>query len=156
MDQFEGKVAVITGAANPRGIGFAAGRRFAGLGCKVVLADIDAAGLDARIAELRAGGAEAVGVVTDMADYHAVQQLAHRTYEAFGAAHVVLLNQFAMGFPRHSFWAHPTVEDDERLAGGRQREVIEWENELYRRRCAALVERSAPDPCLWGRSNVMG
>lgn len=30
---------------------------------------------------------------------------------------------------RETFWAHPTVEDDERLAGGRQREVIEWENE---------------------------
>ena len=98
MDQFEGKVAVITGAANPRGIGFAAGRRFAGLGCKVVLAD----------------------TIVD-------------------------------AIARDTFWAHPTV-DDERLAGGRQRPVIEWENELYRRRCAALVERTAPDPISGARA----
>ena len=44
------------------------------------------------------------------------------------------------------FLAHPTVEDDERLAGGRQRPVIEWENELYRRRCAALSSAPRPTP----------
>ena len=68
----------------------------------MVLADIDGAGLDARIAELRADGAKAIGVVTDMADYDAVERLAHRTDETFGAAHVLLLNHFAMGFPEHS------------------------------------------------------
>ena len=35
MQDFEGKVAVVTGTANPRGIGMAIARRFAGLGCKV-------------------------------------------------------------------------------------------------------------------------
>ncbi|HET9565870.1 MAG TPA: hypothetical protein VFP27_15520, partial [Mycobacterium sp.] len=40
--------------------------------------------------------AEAIGVVTDMADHGAVQQLAHRTYETLGAADIVLLNQMAM------------------------------------------------------------
>ncbi len=41
MQNFEGKVAVVTGAANPRGIGFTVSRRLAALGCRMVLADID-------------------------------------------------------------------------------------------------------------------
>ena len=33
MDDFVGKVAVVTGTANPRGIGMAIARAVAGLGC---------------------------------------------------------------------------------------------------------------------------
>ena len=53
---------------------------------------------------------------------------------------------------RDTFWVHPTVDDDARLAGGHQREVIEWENEIYRRRCAALVERWRPAPISGARA----
>ena len=41
MQNFEGKVAVVTGSASPRGIGFTVSRRLAALGCRMVLADID-------------------------------------------------------------------------------------------------------------------
>ncbi len=47
MHDFRGKVAVVTGTANPRGIGFATARRFAELGCHVVLADLDGDGAGA-------------------------------------------------------------------------------------------------------------
>jgi NAD(P)-dependent dehydrogenase (short-subunit alcohol dehydrogenase family) len=40
VQDFEGKVAVVTGTANPRGIGMAIVRRLADSGCKVVLADL--------------------------------------------------------------------------------------------------------------------
>ena len=52
MHDFEGRVAVVTGTANPRGIGMAIARRLGGLGCNLVLADVDGPG-----AEERAGSA---------------------------------------------------------------------------------------------------
>jgi NAD(P)-dependent dehydrogenase (short-subunit alcohol dehydrogenase family) len=51
---------------------------------------------------------------------------------------------------RDSFWAHPDIADDERQTGGRNRQHLEWENAIYRARADALINRSAPDPYLWG------
>ena len=66
MKDFQGKVAVVTGTANPQGIGFSTARRFAEEGCRVVLADLDGPGAEARAAELRAGGTDAIAVATDI------------------------------------------------------------------------------------------
>ena len=51
MDEFEGKVAVITGGAS--GIGLAMATRFAQEGMKVVIADIEAPALEAAVTKLR-------------------------------------------------------------------------------------------------------
>jgi NAD(P)-dependent dehydrogenase (short-subunit alcohol dehydrogenase family) len=95
MQDFEGKVAVVTGAANPLGIGYATCRLFAEVGCRVVLTDLDGDGAEARATELRAAGADVVAVATDMADRDAVERLAATTYARYGAAHIVLLNHVA-------------------------------------------------------------
>jgi NAD(P)-dependent dehydrogenase (short-subunit alcohol dehydrogenase family) len=80
MEDFEGRVAVVTGTANPRRIGFATCRRLAGLGSRLVLADIDAGGTAARATELCEGGAEPIAVGADMADRGAVEGIADATY----------------------------------------------------------------------------
>ncbi|MEJ5254714.1 MAG: SDR family NAD(P)-dependent oxidoreductase [Acidimicrobiales bacterium] len=90
MEQLSGKVAVVTGAAS--GIGLALARSFAGEGMRVVLADIDEATLNAAVDELRGGGAEVIGVPTDVADGVAVEALLEATVDAFGTAHVVCNN----------------------------------------------------------------
>jgi NAD(P)-dependent dehydrogenase (short-subunit alcohol dehydrogenase family) len=95
MEEFEGKVAVVTGTANPRGIGIAIARRLGGLGCNLVLADLDGAGAEERAAELREGGTDAIAVTTDMGDHESVIALADATYERHGAAHIVVLNHVA-------------------------------------------------------------
>jgi NAD(P)-dependent dehydrogenase (short-subunit alcohol dehydrogenase family) len=97
MQELRERVAVVTGAAS--GIGRALGERFASEGMKVVLADVDAAGLAAAEAALRARGASALAVPTDVTQADAVSALAERTLEAFGAVHVVCNNAgvFAAG-----------------------------------------------------------
>jgi NAD(P)-dependent dehydrogenase (short-subunit alcohol dehydrogenase family) len=95
VQEFQGKVAVVTGTANPRGIGFATARRFAELGCRVVLADLDGDRAAERAGELADDGADAIAVQTDMSDAASVNRLADSTYDRFGATHILLLNHVA-------------------------------------------------------------
>ena len=66
MEQLEGKVAVVTGAAS--GIGRALIDRFAAAGMKVVLADVEEEALAKAEAEVQSTGAETLAVVTDVSD----------------------------------------------------------------------------------------
>jgi NAD(P)-dependent dehydrogenase (short-subunit alcohol dehydrogenase family) len=89
MKHFEGRVAVVTGAASGIGLGLA--RRFLKEGMKVVLADIDP-GLESVVNTLRAEGGDALAVHTDVSEANQVEALAARTIEAYGAVHVVCNN----------------------------------------------------------------
>jgi NAD(P)-dependent dehydrogenase (short-subunit alcohol dehydrogenase family) len=90
MDVFDGKVAVITGAAS--GIGRGLARKAARERMHVVLADIEAPALDEAAADVTALGAETLAVTTDVSDSDAVEALAAAAYERFGAVHLVCLN----------------------------------------------------------------
>ncbi|KND57454.1 Short-chain dehydrogenase/reductase SDR [Candidatus Burkholderia verschuerenii] len=90
MDRFEGKVAVITGAGSGFGREFAL--KGATLGMKLVLADVDANALDATLSQLRAQGADAIGMRTDVADAAQVDALAQATLDAFGGVHLLFNN----------------------------------------------------------------
>lgn len=90
MKQFQGKVAVITGAAS--GFGKAFALHGATLGMKLVLADIDQGGLDATLAELRAQGAEATGTRTDVSAAADVQALADLAMNTHGEVNLLFNN----------------------------------------------------------------
>ncbi|RKP52587.1 SDR family oxidoreductase [Trinickia fusca] len=90
MEQFAGKVAVITGAAS--GFGRAFADKGAALGMKLVLADIDAAALAAVVETLVAAGADAIGVPTDVSDAASVEALAQRALETYGKVHLLFNN----------------------------------------------------------------
>jgi NAD(P)-dependent dehydrogenase (short-subunit alcohol dehydrogenase family) len=89
-----GNVAVVTGAAS--GIGLAAVRRFASLGMKVVLADLEGPALSAaaeQLAALTAGGAAHVlALPTDVSRPADLALLREATFERFGAASVLMNN----------------------------------------------------------------
>lgn len=87
MDEFAGRVAVVTGAAS--GIGLATATRFAREGMRVVLADIEREALAAAASALEEEGHDVLAVPTDVSQWKAVQQLADRAVEAFGKVNVV-------------------------------------------------------------------
>lgn len=95
MDQFEGKVAVVTGAAS--GIGRALIDRFAAAGMKVVLADVEEEALAKAEAEVQTTGAETLSVVTDVADRPSVDALNAAAVDRFGAVHVLCNNAGVSG-----------------------------------------------------------
>ena len=90
MREFEGKVAVVTGAAS--GIGRAMADRFAEAGMKVVLGDVEEQALDAAVTEMRQAEHDVLGVRCDVSTEDAIQDLADRTLEAYGAVHILCNN----------------------------------------------------------------
>ncbi len=104
IPSLEGRVAVVTGGAG--GLGRAMGERFAQEGMRVVLADVQAEPLHATVAELRDGGAEVIGVVTDVTSYASVVALRAATVEAFGAVHLVCNNAGVGAGGEGPMWAH--------------------------------------------------
>ena len=94
METFEGRVAVVTGAASGMGLAFA--RRFASEGMRVVLADVETKALDLAVASILEAGGQAIGVATDVSQPQAVEALAERAYSEFGAVHVLCNNAGVM------------------------------------------------------------
>lgn len=95
MRELNGKVAVITGGAS--GIGRALAERAASLGMHVVIADIEEEPLRVTEKSLAEGGADVLGVPTDVSDASSVQALADATVKKFGTAHLVCNNAGVAG-----------------------------------------------------------
>ena len=76
------KVAIVTGAAS--GIGKATAQVFAREGCKVVLADINEAGLKETLAEISAGSGEAFIAPGDLTRSEDVQRIVGQTIARYG------------------------------------------------------------------------
>ena len=90
MKHLAGQVAVVTGAAG--GIGLAMARLFAQQGMKLVLADIEAASLQAAWVALKSAGASAIAVQTDVSSEAHIKALADAAYAEYGAVHVLCNN----------------------------------------------------------------
>ncbi len=90
MKAFQGKVAVVTGAAS--GIGRALAERCAQEGMKVVLADIEEPALMQANRELAAQGAETLAVPTDVSQASDVETLARKAFETYQAVHLLFNN----------------------------------------------------------------
>ncbi|KLR62405.1 short-chain alcohol dehydrogenase [Actinobacteria bacterium IMCC26207] len=95
MEQFEGKVAVVTGAAS--GIGKALATAFADVGMKIVLADVEAVALEVAAEELRSSGADVFAVTADVAQAADVDRIGAAAMDVFGALHVACNNAGVSG-----------------------------------------------------------
>jgi NAD(P)-dependent dehydrogenase (short-subunit alcohol dehydrogenase family) len=90
MRELIGKTAFVTGGAS--GIGLALGRAFAQAGMKVMLADVEAAALQAAVKSLQEFATDVRGTLCDVADPASVDHAAKMSFEAFGNVHVVCNN----------------------------------------------------------------
>lgn len=99
--RFEGKVAVITGAAG--GIGRAAARRFAEEGANVVAVDLSADALAETVALVEGAGSAALAVEADVTRSADVQRYAAAAKERFGRIDVFFNNAGIEG------WVGPLV-----------------------------------------------
>ena len=85
---FEGKVAISTGAASGMGLLFA--QNFADLGGNVVMCDVNEAALSEKVAEINAKGkGKAIGVYCDVRDYGQVCNARDKAVETFGRIDVM-------------------------------------------------------------------
>jgi 3-oxoacyl-[acyl-carrier protein] reductase len=86
-----GRVAVVTGAGSPDGIGFATATLLAELGAAVMLSATSAR-IEARIGDLRQAGFDAAGIVGDLTDAGAAAGLVAAVLERWGRVDIVVNN----------------------------------------------------------------
>jgi NAD(P)-dependent dehydrogenase (short-subunit alcohol dehydrogenase family) len=109
VDDFKGRVAVVTGAAS--GIGLALAMRLADEGMKVVLADIEEARLAAAQAAIRAKGGTAIAARANVMLEEDVIRLAETAFGAWGNVHVLCNNAgVSGGMGADGLWSIPAED----------------------------------------------
>ncbi len=95
MGQFDGKVAIVTGAGG--GIGQAYAEALARQGAAVVIADINAGGAEQVAAGISGEGGRALAVPVDVADPASAAAMAERTIAEFGGIDFLVNNAAIFG-----------------------------------------------------------
>jgi len=106
VEDFTGKVAVVTGGAS--GIGRSLVKELLAAGAKVVIGDVEQKALDRVLAEF-SGSGELLGVVTDVSSSDSFNALADKVFDTHGACHL-LFNNAGVAAPSANVWE--TTDND--------------------------------------------
>jgi len=88
---FSGKVALVTGAGSPQGIGFATARLLAGQGAKIAITSTTSR-INDRAHELSAEGADIIALTADLCDYGRAHVLVQEVLSRFGRIDILVNN----------------------------------------------------------------
>ncbi len=115
MGRLDGKVAIVTGAA--QGIGATYALALAAEGAAVTVADIDDGASVVAGIQAAGAGAKALNLVTDVTDEAACLEMVARTEEAFGGLDIMVANAAISGQAYHGpFEDMPIAEWDRLMA----------------------------------------
>jgi len=115
MGRLDGRVAIITGAA--QGIGAAYAKALAGEGAHVVLSDIQDANAVAEEIEATYQGAETLALTTDVSDEAATSTMVAETVARFGKLDILISNAAMFASISHKpFYKIPVKEWDRMMA----------------------------------------
>jgi 3-oxoacyl-[acyl-carrier protein] reductase len=139
-----GRVAVVTGAGSPDGIGFASAGLLAELGAAVMVsATTDR--IEARVGELRAAGFDAAGFIGDLTGEDAASGLVSATLERWGRLDIVV-NNAGMTSAANPVYESGTAE---------AMDLATWQAALARNLTSAFLVTKAALPAMtahgWGR-----
>ena len=112
MLDFTNQVVLVTGAGSPKGIGRTIAQTFGKPGAKVVICDINQAGCDANVEEMKKRGIEAAGYAANLTDPDAVKELVNKIVEKYGRIDVLVNNA---GISQKVTVADMTLDDIKRI-----------------------------------------
>lgn len=139
-----GRVAIVTGAGSPEGIGFAACRELGGLGASVVVGATTARAHE-RAAELANIGVDAIGVAGDLTVPAAADELIDAAMQRWGRADIVV-NNAGMISVTDPNWQSGTIDS---------LSYTDWQASLARNLDTAFLVSKAVVPRMkargWGR-----
>lgn len=92
------RVALVTGAGDPHGMGAAIARRFARDGMAVGVLDIASDGANAVVEEIKASGGDALALTADVSDRSQVEGAVRQLRETFGPISVLVNNAATEGW----------------------------------------------------------
>jgi 3-oxoacyl-[acyl-carrier protein] reductase len=139
-----GRVAVVTGAGSPDGIGFATARLLAELGAAVMLSATTAR-IEDRASELRGAGLDAAAVTADLTDAGAAARLVAAAQQRWGQLDIVVNNAGMVSVASPVFEAGSVDSMD----------PATWQASLTRNLTTAFLVTRAALPAMiergWGR-----
>jgi NAD(P)-dependent dehydrogenase (short-subunit alcohol dehydrogenase family) len=150
---FNGKVALITGAAS--GMGLATAMAFAELGASVVMADVRLDLLNAEAEKLLAANHKVIAVKCDVSDDAQVEQMVERTVSEFGRLDAAFNNAGVMA--RIVPTADSTREEWERVIGINLRGVwscMKYELRQMERQGSGAIVNNASVGALTGNPGI--
>jgi NAD(P)-dependent dehydrogenase (short-subunit alcohol dehydrogenase family) len=104
MKDFNGKVAIVTGAGS--GIGEAIAQELSARGAKVVVADVEQTAADRVATALNHNGGSAISVHVDVVDAASVERMVEAAVSTFGALHLAV-NNAGIGGPQANIADYP-------------------------------------------------
>ena len=108
MLDFTNQVVLVTGAGSAKGMGRVIAQTFGKQGAKVVICDINQAGCDANVEEMKKMGIDATGYAANLTDPEAVKELVNTIVDKYGRIDVLVNNA---GITRDTLMMRMSEED---------------------------------------------